>query len=82
MKKFIAADGSAQEMKNSTGQVITLYLNEAIPTEFAPMRKRGVLEDNLPTPTLKYEKRQSETDAAVVISGDRDRNCGCAWLAT
>lgn len=69
-------------MRNSTGDVITIYLDETIPTEFEPMRKRALLYANeeVPTPTLKVAERQASGD--VVIDDDSERNCGCAWLAT
>jgi hypothetical protein len=82
VKKFIAADGTAQDMRNSTGDVITIYLDETIPTEFEPMRKRALLyaDEEMPTPTLKVAERQASGE--VVVDDDSERNCGCAWLAT
>jgi hypothetical protein len=81
VKKFIAADGSAQDMRNSTGQVITIYLDETVPTEFDPMRKRAILyNDDVPTPTIKVAERQPS--GTLIVDDDTERNCGCAWLAT
>lgn len=76
-KRFIAADGTAQDIMNSTGSVITLYLDENVPAELQPM-KRAYLYGNSPSAvTVPKEVRRGESGAV-----DADASCGCVWVAS
>ena len=78
VKKFIAADGSAQDMRNSTGQVITIFLDEHVPpSEFDPMMKRSKIYGDEES---RLAERQAPKDQ--IVDNDSDQNCGCVWLAT
>lgn len=66
-KRFIAADGTAQDVTNSTGSVVTLYLNESVPAELQPMKRAWLAAE---------EEGVTKRDAE-----DKDASCGCVWVA-
>ncbi|KAF7860839.1 hypothetical protein EAF04_008357 [Stromatinia cepivora] len=58
-------DGNAAPLMNSTGQPITIYLNETQPTTLSPLQSRSLVSDLF------------ERD---LVERDGDESCGCVWL--
>lgn len=75
IKRFIAADGTAQDITNSTGGVVTVYLSESVPKELQPM-KRAYLFGDAPEAVVPKEVRRRGSDDV-----DADASCGCVWVA-
>lgn len=61
----ILSNGDAQPLMNSTGQPITIYLNETEPTTVSPLSSRSLVSDFF------------ERD---LVERDGDESCGCVWL--
>ncbi|QSZ30155.1 hypothetical protein DSL72_004675 [Monilinia vaccinii-corymbosi] len=61
----ILSDGNAAPLMNSTGQPITIYLNETHPTSFSSLQDRGHVSDLF--------KRD-------LVERDGDGSCGCVWI--
>ncbi|ESZ91068.1 hypothetical protein SBOR_8531 [Sclerotinia borealis F-4128] len=61
----ILSDGMASPLMNSTGQPITIYLNETEPTSLSPLQDRSLVSDLF------------ERD---ITNRDGDESCGCVWL--
>lgn len=70
----ILNDGSAAPVMNSTGQPVTIYINETEPTFASMSSKRSVIlydtEDSSMMAPRFIEKRQSST------------SCSCEWVAS
>ncbi|RDW66170.1 hypothetical protein BP6252_09805 [Coleophoma cylindrospora] len=69
VQQSIDGNGIASPYVNSTGQVVTLYLNETEPTSVSPVSKRS-LPVVVGERALALEARSSSSD------------CACVWLAT
>ena len=67
VKRFIADDGTAQDVLNSTGSLVQVFLNETVPTELQPMKRAYLSGESI-------VQRQTEAEKAA--------SCGCVWLAT
>ncbi|KAI9644505.1 hypothetical protein NHQ30_006526 [Ciborinia camelliae] len=63
----ILSDGNAEPLMNSTGQPITIYLNETEPTTISPLQDRSLVSDIF------------ERD---LVERDGDGSCGCVWLVS
>lgn len=61
----ILSNGNAEPLMNSTGQPITIYLNETEPISFEPLQDRGIATD-------LFERNS--------VARDEDESCGCVWL--
>lgn len=66
----VASDGTVCPLLNSTGQPITIYLNETEPSTVSPITDRSNLFDRL-------EERDT-----YLRERDPDSSCGCVWLWT
>ncbi|KAG4025609.1 hypothetical protein MFRU_054g00380 [Monilinia fructicola] len=61
----ILSNGNAEPLMNSTGQPITIYLNETEPSSVSPLQDRSIVSDLF------------ERD---LVKRDGDESCGCVWL--
>src|ERR1700716_1139171 len=68
----VNGDGTTQPRLNSTGQPVTVYLNETEPSIVSPISDRS---------TLSLFERLEERDR-YLSERDSTSSCGCVWLST
>lgn len=72
IQHVVNGDGTTEPALNSTGQPITIYLNETEPTTISPISDRS---------TMTLFKRLEERDR-YLNERDSSQSCGCVWLST
>lgn len=66
----VNGDGGIEPYLNSTGQPVTIYLNETEPSTVSPISDRSTLFERL-------EERDR-----YLSEREMDSSCGCVWLST
>ncbi|KAG0649563.1 hypothetical protein D0Z07_3566 [Hyphodiscus hymeniophilus] len=66
----VNSDGSVIPLLNSTGQPITVYLNETEPSSVSPISDRSNLFERLEERDRHFRER------------DVTQSCGCVWIST
>ena len=72
IQHIVNGDGTIEPALNSTGQPITIYLNETEPATVSPISDRS---------TMTLFKRLEERDR-YLSERDSSQSCGCVWLST